>query len=269
MALLEEAANLGHEYTGGFDGLPSLSIAPLYGVFEFNPLYSNTQYLYALAVLFMLFVILRSSHEKFTRALMLFCLFLLVRSINLSDQRHRFAIYVGLFYVSTFALIASNSYIAHSFVFALAIALLVGHILRKRNAYLQRPDDRTLTRLPYVLLISIAGFYLFIFYIYPPAMHQISVYETIWDRLAALLLNTEVSTPTNAYAAVSTGWISIYVYFLVSLANWIILLTSFTIWSYQGIRWFWRKETPGTQTSLLIWFMYAAFAGTPRLTWRA
>ena len=39
MALLEEAANLGHAYTGGFDGLDSLSIAPLFGVFEFNPLY--------------------------------------------------------------------------------------------------------------------------------------------------------------------------------------------------------------------------------------
>jgi branched-chain amino acid transport system permease protein len=60
MALLEEAANLGHEYTGGFDGLPSLTISPLFGVFEFNPLYSNTQYLYVLAVLFICFVFVRT-----------------------------------------------------------------------------------------------------------------------------------------------------------------------------------------------------------------
>ena len=33
MALLEEAANLGHEYTGSFDGLPSLPIPPLLGMF--------------------------------------------------------------------------------------------------------------------------------------------------------------------------------------------------------------------------------------------
>jgi branched-chain amino acid transport system permease protein len=52
MALLEEAANLGHEYTGGFDGLASLQIRPLLGVFQFHPLYPTTQYLYALAVLF-------------------------------------------------------------------------------------------------------------------------------------------------------------------------------------------------------------------------
>ena len=59
MALLEEAANLAHDYTGGFDGLDSLPIAPLFGRFEFNPLYPTTQYLYFLAVLFVCFVFVR------------------------------------------------------------------------------------------------------------------------------------------------------------------------------------------------------------------
>jgi branched-chain amino acid transport system permease protein len=60
MALLEEAANLGHEYTGSFDGLPSLPIPPLLGLFEFNPLYPKTQYLYTLLVLFLCFVVVRT-----------------------------------------------------------------------------------------------------------------------------------------------------------------------------------------------------------------
>ena len=60
MALLEEAANLAHEYTGGFDGLDSLPIRPLFGVFEFNPLYPTTQYLYVLAVLFVCFAFVRT-----------------------------------------------------------------------------------------------------------------------------------------------------------------------------------------------------------------
>ena len=58
-ALLEEAANLAHDWTGGFDGLPSIAIPPLFGLFEFNPLYPNTQYLYALGVLFICFVFVR------------------------------------------------------------------------------------------------------------------------------------------------------------------------------------------------------------------
>ncbi len=60
MALLQEGANMAHDYTGGFDGLPSLDIAPVFGVFEFNPLYPDTQYLYTLAILFICFVIVRT-----------------------------------------------------------------------------------------------------------------------------------------------------------------------------------------------------------------
>jgi len=60
MGLLEEAANLGHDYTGGFDGLPSLDIPPLFGLFEFNPLIPKTQYLYVLGVLLVCFVFVRT-----------------------------------------------------------------------------------------------------------------------------------------------------------------------------------------------------------------
>ena len=60
MALLEEAANLAHAWTGGFDGLDSLPIAPLFGRFEFNPLYPTTQYLYVLGVLFLCFAFVRT-----------------------------------------------------------------------------------------------------------------------------------------------------------------------------------------------------------------
>ena len=38
MALLQESANMARAYTGGFDGLPGLTITPVFGVFEFNPL---------------------------------------------------------------------------------------------------------------------------------------------------------------------------------------------------------------------------------------
>jgi branched-chain amino acid transport system permease protein len=60
MGLLEESANMGAEITGGFDGLDSLPIQPVFGLFEFNPLYSNTQYLYVLGVLLLCFVFVRT-----------------------------------------------------------------------------------------------------------------------------------------------------------------------------------------------------------------
>lgn len=60
MALFEEVTNMAHDYTGGFDGLANLTIPPVFGLFEFNPLYPRTQYLYVLGVLFLCLVFVRT-----------------------------------------------------------------------------------------------------------------------------------------------------------------------------------------------------------------
>lgn len=60
MGLLEESANMGVDITGGFDGLDSLPIKPVFGLFEFDPLYSSTQYLYVLGVALVCFVFMRT-----------------------------------------------------------------------------------------------------------------------------------------------------------------------------------------------------------------
>jgi branched-chain amino acid transport system permease protein len=60
MGLLEESANMGAEVTGGFDGLDSLPIKPIFGLFEFDVLYSSTQYLYVLGVSLLCFIFVRT-----------------------------------------------------------------------------------------------------------------------------------------------------------------------------------------------------------------
>lgn len=60
MLLLEEAANLGQVWTGGYDGLDTVPIDPIFGIFAFNPLIPATQYIYILCVLFACFLILRT-----------------------------------------------------------------------------------------------------------------------------------------------------------------------------------------------------------------
>jgi branched-chain amino acid transport system permease protein len=60
MGFLEEIANMAAEVTGGFDGLDSLPIKPIFGKFEFDVLYSSTQYLYVLSVLLVCFVLVRT-----------------------------------------------------------------------------------------------------------------------------------------------------------------------------------------------------------------
>ena len=59
MALLEQAANMGAEWTGGFDGMPGLSFGKILGLFGFDVLYYKSQYLYALMVLLICFLAVR------------------------------------------------------------------------------------------------------------------------------------------------------------------------------------------------------------------
>jgi hypothetical protein len=209
-----------------------------------------------------LFMILRSSHEKFTRTLTLLCLYFLVRSFKLRNRPWLFATHVGLFYLAAFALIASNNLLAHSFIFAVATALLLGWLLVKRNADLQQ-SRYILQRLLYTMVICLGLAYVVTFHVYSPAQHDLLILQSISDRMAALFLDVQSTGgqgATSPYTQVQTAWISLYVYFLGSIANWIILATSFAIWTRQGMRWLWRGEAPKTQVSSLLWLFYAAFA---------
>jgi branched-chain amino acid transport system permease protein len=57
--MLQELGNLMKDLTGGYDGLPGLAYKPLLGVFDYD-LYGHVAYLYALAVLFVLFMVVRT-----------------------------------------------------------------------------------------------------------------------------------------------------------------------------------------------------------------
>jgi branched-chain amino acid transport system permease protein len=56
--ILQEFGNIFDRFTGGYDGLPGLTFAPIFGVFDYD-LYGHTAYLYALTVLFVVFVVVR------------------------------------------------------------------------------------------------------------------------------------------------------------------------------------------------------------------
>jgi branched-chain amino acid transport system permease protein len=57
--MLQELGNVLRDLTGGYDGLPGLVFKPLLGKFDYD-LYGRVAYLYALAVLFVLFMVVRT-----------------------------------------------------------------------------------------------------------------------------------------------------------------------------------------------------------------
>ena len=67
--MLHELANDLDNITGGFDGLP-VTTAPILGLFKFSALSYDNQYFYVLAVLFLVFVLVRASvYSPFGRSL--------------------------------------------------------------------------------------------------------------------------------------------------------------------------------------------------------
>ncbi|MHB1417833.1 MAG: hypothetical protein ACYC1C_21495, partial [Chloroflexota bacterium] len=205
-----------------------------------------------------LFVVFRGSHERVTRALMIVCLWLLVRSFRLREQPRQFAVHVCLFYVMAFALMATNALFGMSFVLAIVIALLsawtVGGI---------RPDalplsDLTTKRLLFVATTTAGLGFVFIFYVYPPATESLQAINGVFQKLATLFLTT--SSGANPYAQVAAGWTSLSAYLVVAASDYLLVLASAVIWLWLGLRWLrGRGDVPST-ANWLLWLFYGAFA---------
>ncbi len=67
--MVQEAANKANAITGGADGLQGVTIAPIIGLFRFD-IFGRTAYVYALAVLFLVWLLVRAMvHSPFGRSL--------------------------------------------------------------------------------------------------------------------------------------------------------------------------------------------------------
>jgi hypothetical protein len=99
--------------------------------------------------------------------------------------------------------------------------------------------------------------FLFTFYAYTPARNGILIAESIWDRLALLFLNVE-EVATNPYQSVAIAWISLPIYLLVSIANWLLLLLSFALWAGQTLAWRRNRAWPEEPRAIVLWSLYGA-----------
>jgi hypothetical protein len=207
-----------------------------------------------------LFPIMRGSHEKFTRGLMFLCLYLLVRSLSSRRRPPRFIALLLSFYVTMYALIAFNNLMASSFTLAidLALFLILLGVITKRIFW--PTSGRTLWQLALASAASMVLAFLFTFLLYTPAQHDLLILQSVIDQLSALFLAVGRSSGTNPYAVVNSGWVSLPVYFAISVANWIILFGSLAIWVAQGTKWLLRRQWPGSQNAVILWAFFGAFA---------
>jgi hypothetical protein len=203
-----------------------------------------------------LFPLLRGTHEKFSRAFMLLALYVLLRSFRSRHRPVQFAGLVLAFYLVAYALITFNNLMAISFISAIALALGFHWILLYHHRERGRLARAMIERLVSVVLVLIGLGFLFSFYLYPPAQHDLLVLNSMVDRVAALFLGMERTT--NPYSTIDSGWVSLPVYFTVSLANWLLLAASLVLWGQQTVRRL-RGQPPARPHGELLWSLYSAF----------
>lgn len=213
-----------------------------------------------------LFAVLRGTHEKFSRGLMLVCLYLLVRSVGARHRPTRFTGMVLAFCLAFYALLAFNNFLALSLVGAMALACLLVWSAARVGLALPRGTVFTLRRLAYGVAFAAVVAFLFTFYAYTPAQHGVRLLRSVGEQLTLLVGFEHPTAPSsegvvyNPYAVVTTWWVSLPVYLVVSLGNWLTLVPSLALWMYQSSRWLRGAGKPERESDLLLWALYGAFA---------
>ncbi len=219
----------------------------------------------ATAILFVqpefLFFLLRGTHEKFTRGLILLALYLFAKSLAQQKQGMRLASYLLAFYLTLYGTIALNNLLSSSLITALFLALVLLVVLQWWIRSKSVPGHATERRLLYAVLLGGMLAFLYTFFLYPPARSNLFVFKSMLDRTAILLLDVESSSSNlNPYAYTARAWISQPVYLALSIANWILLAVSAAIWLGQSFKLVGRRAPGWEPGQLLLWSLYGAFA---------
>jgi hypothetical protein len=217
----------------------------------------------ALVILFVqpefLFLILRGTHEKFTRGLMFLCLYFMVRGLRSSRKPALFTGLLLAFYLSAYGLIAFNIFQATSFILAMGTALGLTWVISREGRVSSSVTGLALRRLGFAVLTTLIVSFIFVFYIYPPAQHSLFILESISERVARLFLDVEHTATGQSYQYINFGWVSLPVYLTVTLANWLLLISSACVWLWWTWRWFRSDYRPQRLHELLLWSFYGAF----------
>ena len=215
----------------------------------------------ALAVLLLcfqsevLFVIFRGSHEKLDWPLMMLSLSFLFKSLKSGGIQ--LAFYIFLFYLVAFAQISINVYFASTFLTAILLSLLIGMLIfffqsRKKKILSENP-----VRLLYIALLVGVLLFVFIFYLYLPALENIRTTETIYQLLLNLLFKPE--SVAQPYDYIDSGWINSATYVGVSIFTWLLIVGSMIIWFWRAWRLLRGQDLFRVEGSL-DWLLYAGFA---------
>lgn len=207
-----------------------------------------------------LFVIQRGNHEKITHTLVLLLIFLLAASLTRRPSVPVLAGFLVAFYLGAWALIATNSFFASSFMASLVLSLIGGSVMLW--AARSTTDERhAIRRLIYTILSCFALFFVFVVYVYAPARHNYGQLRTLIEKLSVLFLSFEPqSNPYETISATGSAWIAVWVYPVLTAFNWLIVVGAAVAWVWLAVRFRRRGIAPEQRQLLLLWLLAGAFA---------
>jgi hypothetical protein len=211
----------------------------------------------------LLFVMMRGTHELFTRALMLICLFLLVHSLRTAQSAGQLAPLVVGVYLAAFGVMAYNNLIGTSFILAIGLSLGLAWFIMRPNLFTLRPiaaSKSVLLRLGFATVICLILAFLYMMYLYSPALSTVAALDRFGDRAAVLALDVEQTEELqNPYQQINFAWTNPWIYVVVVLPNLALLGVSALIWLGMTFRWLLFKQRPKEVHILLLWLFYGAF----------
>ena len=215
----------------------------------------------ALAVLLLcfqadvLFVIFRGSHEKITWPLVMLSLGLLFSSLG--KQGVSLILHITLFYMVAFALISVNIFFASTFLAAILLSLLIGFVIYHLQSIKTVKSNEHPGRLLYITLTVSVLLFVFIAYLYLPALNNLRTANTIYQQVQNLFVNPEAAV--QPYDYIAFGWINTATYLGLSIFTWLLIIGSMLVWLLRGWRLL-RGREPFTLKDNLDWLLYAGFA---------
>jgi hypothetical protein len=197
---------------------------------------------------------LRASHERITWTFSMLIMALWLKNID-GTQPFRAAAVILTTYLLFWAMVATNVFLASTilatFAFALLLLAMLGFV---------SPQDKLISprslRMVYILLTGITLVFLFIFYVYTPALTYVYTLEKMADRIAVTLLGAEEVAVPSSFGYVGTAWRSTSIYIGLVVFQYGVLVVSFAAWIRLGWRIIHAKREQISSAEFILWLLY-------------
>ncbi len=257
---------------------------PVIGLFLFMLFrtVTNSNTVAALGIIFVLlvpdtvFYLLRQTHEKLTWAYAILMIYIWIKSYQNRNSLRSLIVYIILFYIFFLGMVTTHVFFASTISMTFILSTIVGWvvilILKLRSK--QIIESYAVQRFTYLILTTLLISYIIISYIYHPALAFYSSLSKAGERLSVLFLASDTATTTSttslvpsSYARVGSIWASIYVYGLITLAQWIILGLSLLFCVVLVYRLYNRRDvSPSLLFAVVFYLGFATQVGIGAIT---